>query len=328
MELASQLLSTEILDPRDHFARRTLNLEVRSDPLTGHTARVLHGVDLFPDPPEGLTVLADKTRSSCPFCPERIEEATPRFPPEVVPSGRILVGEAVLFPNLLPYGRFASVSVYSPRLHHLELKDITPVLLRNNLAAQRDFIAAARRSDPSCLWASINGNYLPPSGSSVFHPHLQGSVGPQPTTRQGLLARVSEEQWRDYLDTERRPGDRYFGSTGRFQWFAAFAPLGSGEVRAAAPGVADIHDLDDELLEELAVGVAKVLGLYSELGQASFNLAIYGCPGSWLSVGLLHRSPPRAHYRSDVTWLERMHLEAAVSLTPEDLAAVAQVHFG
>ncbi len=327
MRLETETVRTEILDPRAGHARRSLTLEVRTDPLTGHTARVLHDVELFPEASEDLAALARRTRPGCPFCADRIEQATPRFPPEVVAEGRIRVGEAVLFPNLLPYGRFASVSVYSPRLHHLEPAGITPPLLRDNLAAQRAFAIATRRAEPASRWASINANYMPPSGSSIFHPHLQGSAGSQPTTMQRILAGVTPDAWGDYLDTERRAGTRYIACTGRVHWLAAFAPLGPGEVRAVAPGISDVVGLDDGVLDELAAGTSALLALYARLGRPSFNLALYGCPGSWLSLRVMHRSPVRAYYRSDVTWLERMHLEAAVSLAPEDVAAAAREVF-
>jgi galactose-1-phosphate uridylyltransferase len=40
------------------------------------------------------------------------------------------------------------------------------------------------------VWVSINANQLPPSGSSIFHPHLQGSAHPVPTTAQRAYAEL------------------------------------------------------------------------------------------------------------------------------------------
>ena len=42
---------------------------------------------------------------------------TPRLRDEIAPEGRIRRGEAVLFPNLLPYAKHSSVSVYGPDRH-------------------------------------------------------------------------------------------------------------------------------------------------------------------------------------------------------------------
>ena len=56
------------------------------------------------------------------------------LPPTIVPEGRIRRGEAVLFPNLVPYSKYSSVSVYSPEGHFLPLRELTPKLVADNLA--------------------------------------------------------------------------------------------------------------------------------------------------------------------------------------------------
>jgi len=68
------------------------------------------------------------------------------------------------------------VSVYSPRLHYLPLGEITQRLLADNLATQVAFAKAVMAAEPRSQWASINANHMLPSGSSLFHPHLQGIV--------------------------------------------------------------------------------------------------------------------------------------------------------
>ena len=82
------------------------------------------------------------------------------------------------------------------------------------LATQIVFARAATKADPESRWVSINANHMLPAGSSVFHPHLQGSVNPFPTTFQKLLADVAGAQFRSYLESEKRDGTRYLGSTG------------------------------------------------------------------------------------------------------------------
>jgi galactose-1-phosphate uridylyltransferase len=85
------------------------------------------------------------------------------------------------------------------------------------------------------------------------------------------------------------------------------------------------------LVEELAAGIAAALSLYAELGFQSFNLAVYGAPpetrGYPLNLRLICRSNLAPLYRSDATWLERLHWEAAVDVVPEELAARARAHF-
>jgi galactose-1-phosphate uridylyltransferase len=331
MELRRRLLKTEILDPRSGFEATELELEVRWDPVTGHTARVLPRVPLLPPPEFDLERLAEETRAGCPFCAERIEETTPKVPPAIVPEGRIRRGEAVLFPNLLPYSSYSSVSVYSPARHFLPLGELTPALVADNLGTQVEFARAVMRHDQDAAWASVNANHMPPSGSSVFHPHLQGSVSPVPTTVQRLLAETPPERFRDYVNGERRAGERYLGSTGSVDWLASFAPLGPAELRAFVFAVASPADLRPDLVAELGDGISTALGLYDELGFQTFNLAIYGAPpGSAdypLNLRMVCRSNVEPLYRSDVTWLERLHWEAAVDVSPEELAARAGGRF-
>jgi galactose-1-phosphate uridylyltransferase len=204
VNLRRQPLTAEILDPGRGFEPARLELELRWDPLTGHTSRVLPAANLLPQSQLDLALVAEETRAGCPFCSEALERATPKLLPEISPEGRIRRGDAVLFPNLLPYSTHSSVSVYSPERHFLPLAEMTPRLVADNLAAQVAFARAVNACAPDALWVSINANHMPPSGSSIFHPHLQGSVNPVPTTAQRLLAEVPAERFRDYVDTERR----------------------------------------------------------------------------------------------------------------------------
>jgi UDPglucose--hexose-1-phosphate uridylyltransferase len=331
VELHRELLETELLHPGRGFEPVSLQLEIRQDPLTGHTARLLPESGLIPRSDFDLRALADETRLTCPFCLERIETVTPKLPAAIAPEGRIRQGEALLFPNLLPYSKYSSVSVYSPERHFLPLEELTPRLLADNLAVQVAFARAVSRHDPDARWVSVNANHMLPSGSSVFHPHLQGSVNTLPTTMQRLLAETPADRFRRYVDTEREEGERHVASTGRVDWLASFAPIGPAELRAFVFGVASPAELDDDLVEEFAAGIASALRLYAELGFQSFNLAVYGAPaeteGYPLNLRLISRSNLAPLYRSDATWLERLHWEAAIDVVPEDLAARARVHF-
>src|ERR671937_2758212 len=200
VELRRWVLESEILDPQGGFEPRSLRVEVREDPLTGHTARLLQPAGLMPpQDPDELRALGERTRAACPFCPERVEAVTPKLPAEIAPEGRIRRGEALLFPNLLPYAQFSSVSVYSPERHVLPLGELTPKLVADNLAVQIAWARACVVADPDAAWVSINANHMLPSGSSIFHPHLQGAVSPVPTTMQRLLAEVPVSRYHDYL---------------------------------------------------------------------------------------------------------------------------------
>ena len=181
MELRREVFQGQVLLPDRDFAPAQTSVEVRWDPLTGHAARLVRGPSpLFPPSAFDLEAFAKQSELACPFCPGRLERMTPMFPPQVWPEGRIRWGEAVGFPNLLPYAKHTAVSVYSPARHFLPLERMTPGLVADNLAVQVAFCAAVARYDPASRWASVNANHMLPSGSSLFHPHLQGLAQPVP----------------------------------------------------------------------------------------------------------------------------------------------------
>jgi UDPglucose--hexose-1-phosphate uridylyltransferase len=324
VELRRELLEAEFLDPRRAFERVRLPLEIRWDPLTGESCRLLPAGSLPRPEQQDLDELASETRGTCPFCVERIETTTPRFAHAVCRDGRFRRGEALLFPNLVPYAKWSSVSVYSPRHHLLRLDELTPSLIGDNLLTQITFACAVLRHDPSSRWVSVNANQLPPSGSSIFHPHLQGSANPEPTTVQRLLADLGASSVREYVQLERRSGERWITSTGRIEWLASFAPVGPAEIRAVIADAASPEELDEPAVRELAHGISDALRLYAALGFQSFNLALLGAPRTAEQPALLLRLVGRAYFgpqlRSDAMWSERLHAEAAVDLVPETVA--------
>jgi UDPglucose--hexose-1-phosphate uridylyltransferase len=323
MELEHRRLTAEMIVP-DTGERVRAEIDVRVDPLTGHTSRILPDRGLMPPGDFDLEAFARENQSSCPFCPERIGRLTPRLPPAIDPTGQIAQGEAVLFPNLHAYSSHSCVSVYSPRLHYLPLGRITERLMGDNLSTQVRYAKAVIAADPRSCWSSINANHMLPSGSSLFHPHLQGIADSSPTTVQAQLAAVSPARFNEYLETERRAGERFLADSGRVQWLASFAPIAPAEIRAFVPDVASPAELSDDLVAELAHGLTATLNAYADMGYESFNLAMYGAPpntsGYPLNLRIACRSNLRAHYRSDSTFLERLHWEGAVDLAPEVVA--------
>ncbi|MGA8015152.1 MAG: hypothetical protein WCB85_04460 [Candidatus Dormiibacterota bacterium] len=332
MELRRQTYTGEVLDPLQGFAPTRSSVEVRWDPLLGHPARLVRSrTPLLPRSNVDLEALAATGRERCPFCPERIMEATPRLRPEIHAEGRISRGEAVLFPNLLTYNQHSSVSVYSPRLHFLPLERMTDALVTDNLSTQVEFVRAVTAFDRAARWASINANHLPPSGSSILHPHLQGGVDPQPSTLQAMMAAVPASRFEDYVATERGLGERFIADTGRVRWLASFAPIGFNEVRGVVAGMASPTELDDATTAELGSGIARVLRVYAELGMQSFNMALVGAPldggDTLINLRMVCRSNPDVQYRSDAMYSERLHWQAMVDTSPEELAEQARPHF-
>jgi galactose-1-phosphate uridylyltransferase len=306
-------------------------IDVRFDPLTGHSSRILPDRGLMPPNDFDLEAFARETEARCPFCADRIDRLTPRLDPELEPAGRITRGEALLFPNLHAYSSHSVVSVYSPRLHYLPLAQITPQLMEDNLAVQVAYARTVIELEPASRWASINANHMLPSGSSLFHPHLQGIVDSTPTTIQRQLADVPAARFEDYLEHERRTGERFLGNTGRVEWVVSFAPIAPAELRAFVREVSSPVELGDDLIAELARGLSTAVNAYAELGYQSFNLAMYGAPPGTadypLNLRIACRSNLKPFYRSDSTFLERLHWEAAIDVSPEEVAERIRHHF-
>ncbi len=323
MELMREFLTAEMLDPGTGEVIET-PVEVRFDPLTNHSSRILPERGLMPPNDFDLESFARETQPSCPFCPDRINQLTPKLPQAIHAEGRIVQREAVLFPNLHAYSSHSSVSVYSPKLHYLPLEEVTPRLMADNLSTQVAFARAVMAADPDSRWTSINANHMLPSGSSLFHPHLQGIVDALPTTFQRLLAEVPKARFDAYLEAEQRSGERHLGNTGHVEWLVSFAPIAPGELRAFIASGASTTELTADLVEELGHGLSLALGAYSEMGYESFNLAIYGAPPGTddypLNLRIACRSNLKPFYRSDSTFLERLHWEGAIDLPPETVA--------
>lgn len=331
MELRRATHTGEILDPLNGFMPARTSVEVRWDPLTGCAARLVRARSpLLPRPGADPAELAARTRDGCPFCPERVMTATPRLSPRVHGAGRIRRGDALLFPNLLTYWQHSAVSIYSPERHLLTLDQMDETLVSDNLGTQVDFVRAVAAADPAAAWTSINANHLPPSGSSIVHPHLQGGADPHPSTLQAMFAGVSAARFEEYLHTERRIGERFIGDTGRVRWLSSFAPIGFNEIRAVVAGTASVVELDEPAIRELGRGISAVLNLYAELGHQSFNMALFGAPAghdTLLNLRLVCRSNLSEAYRSDAMYSERLHWQAMVDTSPEELAERARAHF-
>jgi hypothetical protein len=136
MALRRERLTARMRDPASGETIST-KVEVRWDPLTAHSSRILPDRGLMAPNDFDLEGFARETQPRCPFCAERLQHLTPRLSAELDSDGRITRGEAVLFPNLHAYSSNSAVSVYSPRLHYLPLGQMTDSLVRDNPAGTR-----------------------------------------------------------------------------------------------------------------------------------------------------------------------------------------------
>jgi UDPglucose--hexose-1-phosphate uridylyltransferase len=313
------------------------SLRWRRDPLTGSSARILSGVKLQPAarPDLGQLVAAPPF---CPFDAERLEAATFPFPPELTPEGRIRCGRAVVVPNLLAYATHSAVGIYDPGRHFIDLNELTPSLVGDALTAMVRHARAVRRSDPAAAWSSINANYLPPSGASLIHPHLQSAHDAYGLTEQRSLVERTiawedhPSYWRALLDQE-AVGPRWIGTTGPVAWLTPFAPTGFHEVWAVVDGRADIPELSKEETTALGLGLSRVLTAYYQWNLTSFNFSLMGggpqggAGGYQVLLKVISRANAEPMYRSDATYFERLQHEALLDMSPEEVAGAVRAAF-
>ena len=133
-------------------------LQYREEHLTGLTCRIS---------PDRLNRHIDRASyvpiesDSCPFCRENVFSVTPTFQD----GNRIIRGESVTFPNLFPFGENHIVTVIT-REHTVQT--FTHRQIVDALSSQ---IEALRHTDG---YASINWNFLPSAGASLYIPICRG----------------------------------------------------------------------------------------------------------------------------------------------------------
>jgi UDPglucose--hexose-1-phosphate uridylyltransferase len=310
-------------------------IEYRFDPLTEEQSRI------NPDRAKrvkqaetdiGLKEIINRSRETCVFCPEQIEEKTPKFPEAIYKEGRIRIGESVIFPNLNPFGENHAVGILS-KGHFLDLDEFKVDLLRDNLRATKDYILSVYASDKEAIWPIWAWNYMPPSAGSILHPHVQILVEKEPVPRQAKLLEKSESYfelnkrsyWEDLVADERKLDERYIFGNDSLSVIASFAPRGFNEIQFIF-NEGSLADLNETQIDEFAANLTKVLCGYKEIGIGSFNLITYSGPlGKKLDYYSLHaklfsRPYPKGVYTSDTGPMERGYDVWVIDTLPEELA--------
>jgi galactose-1-phosphate uridylyltransferase len=283
MEFKKIQRETVLLDPNNQMARKHIPNEIRKDPLTGKTARICHFRELSWKKPDFDKLVAG-TEKWCPFCPDKVLEVTPCFPPEIVPDGRMTLGDKYLFPNIAPYDRLGAVATLGA-LHYIPMTEVEPQRIADGFRlALKYFRHLHAIKHPESVYHLVSWNYMPASGSSIIHPHLQvfpTSFAPN-MLRDKLEAAATyleangRNYWDDLVMAEKANGDRFLGEIGRTTWLTVFAPLGAvGDVVAVVDNVRSTLELADQDLDDLAVGLAKLMTAYDRMGIYNFNMSFF-----------------------------------------------------
>lgn len=277
---------TRFLDPRNNYQESFIESEIRFHPLTGKTARVAHFATFQGFTKPDLTAMIEATKKTCPFCPETLEKVTPKFPPDMIPEGRIRVGEAVVIPNLSPYDKHSALTVMTTE-HHIPLVEFTTEQLTNAFNASFGYFERTAKGDPEAEYCLVNWNYMPYSGASQVHNHMQVYATSTPGNTHSDMLKASkaykEEKgrnfWADFIEEEKKLGQRYIGEVGNTVWLTNYTPFGAvGDIIFIFPNRASSWDLTPEDFSDLIKGLQRVFKYYDSMGIFSFNLAFYPGP--------------------------------------------------
>ncbi len=320
---------TRLLNPADNFKETKLTVETRWDPLTRRTVRILD-LPIKKFPPWDMQDMLEKGGSAvCPFCPQVLEKVTPQFPRDFIPEGRLRFGEVCIFPNRTPFDRHCAVVVFTKQ-HYVPLADFSEEIIFNAFSAACFFLRRVVETDPAVRFFSINWNYLPMSGGSIIHPHLQILAGGVPTHYQGAVIqggkryrkRWGRVYWEDLINREKDLGERYIADLGQTVWLTSFAPRGITDIMSVFKGRTSLIDLSDQDLKDFARGLIKVFGYFQEYNHNSFNLGLYSGEHKkdnsfWVNTRMVTRRllPPVG--ASDVSYFEKLHGESLDYKTPE-----------
>lgn len=329
-----------ILDPGSAMQKKAVPVEVRTDPLTGRTTRICHFRALRFEKPD-LTPLIEASQGACPFCPDKLLSLTPCFPAEILPDGRLVREEMVLFPNIAPYDSLGAVATLGRR-HYIPMAEIEPERIANGLSLALDFFERVRAiGHPEGVYYLLSWNYMPASGSSLIHPHLQvfaSSTAPN-QLREELVASKAYASlrgaifWDDLVAAEKADGSRYLGRIGRIEWLASFAPFGVvGDVVGVVAGCRTMLDLNAQDVNAIARGLVATMAAYDRMGIYSFNVCFF--PGrkedEFARLRLVFS--PRIYYNPvlatpDATALRTLYNESICVGFPEEIAAGVRTQF-
>jgi galactose-1-phosphate uridylyltransferase len=168
--------------------------------------------------------------------------------------------------------------------HFINLNEFTIKTVHDALLSAQTHIRRVEKADSRARYHFIAWNYMPPSGGSLVHPHLQSNAGYFPTTYQQQILEASQQYretngtnyWSDLLAQEKQAGERYIGKTGGVEWLTGFMPKGRlSDVIAVFPGRASVTELTEDDFRDFSAGLIKVFGYLDELNLPAFNMATY-----------------------------------------------------
>ncbi|MBU1054009.1 MAG: hypothetical protein KKC46_09290 [Proteobacteria bacterium] len=324
----------------------TQEVEIRKDPLTGAQSvfnpRLEDKVAMFygKSDPVLIEKMAKESEGRCFLCGDAWKDITPSYPVDLVPKGRIQIGEAVLFPNIFPVAQIHAV-IRVGKKHYVPLSDFEPEAVLDAFLTALELTKLLSKAQAGVNYLTVNGNYLGPGGASIAHPHFQMVGGDLPFTYLEKIIDCSRRYlkenktcfWTDLLELEKTIGKRYIGTTGPVEWVASFSPSGTNEVIGVLPERYRFSEMDKSDIFALARGLVNVLCGYADLGISTFNFALYSGPlqerdsAFRCFIRIISRQNVYENYRTDDYFLQKLLDNELILTPPEILTQKMQQHF-
>lgn len=285
IELKKEVYKTSYLSPRNNFELTDVYAEKRYDPLTGHRVRV-YEINWYTKPVD-FYALGAKSQKRCPFCEGRLDLYGARFEPSFCKDGHLKKGEVVLIPNILPYAENAAVSILTKEhvvpMGKMEKKTVfDSIWLIFNYAKE-----ISKFHEKIYKYAHLHWNYMPTSGGSIIHPHMQVYVTDEPLNyHRRVLEKANEfkekyasEFFGTYFNFEEKKNERIIQVLDRCVLLSPFASRGMlGEFMIILRNVFSYRDVTEKDIDEISSIVFNLMLFFESKLIPGFNLAFYSSP--------------------------------------------------
>lgn len=332
IEFKKKIQSFTYLSPLEEFRPFEGKVEVRWDPLTKLTSRIVH----FPKKKVEYTDVSSfakmAPRETCPFCPENIGNMTSKFEPQLFGEERIREAGITVIPNILTFDKYCIVAVITQE-HFLEMEGfLEKDSIGDGIKVLIPLLRKICEKDSKVNYLSINCNYMPMSGSSVLHPHIQAIAGQFATNYHRMIVEKSERffnkngrvYWDVLMEEESQIGERFLGKIGNTYWYLPFAPRGYIDVGCVFEK-SSILDLDERDIKDLNEGFKRVIKYFLKEGVPGFNFSLFSCKVGMdrsfrANLRILARRFLLPLGASDTNYFHTLHMESTSIFSPEEVA--------
>jgi len=336
--LKKEIYKTKYLSPRNNFKLTDVYAEKRYDPLTGHRVRV-YEID-WNTKPVDFYELGEKSQKRCPFCDDKLNLYAARFDPAFCPEGFLKKGEVTLIPNILPYAENAAVSILT-REHVVPMGKMPAKTISDSFSLIFEYAKdVSIFQKKTYKFAHLHWNYMPTSGGSIIHPHMQVYVTDEPLNyHRRVLEKAMEFQekygsefFECYIRKEEEEKARIIYVDETLAFLSPFASRGMlGEFMIIFKHAFTYHDMTQEIIDKVSSVIYKLTLFFKSKCIPGFNLAFYASPVGEKVMRAHIRIYPRVYrdpdiFATDVETPTLLYGESFSLISPEKNAEMVR-HF-